>query len=337
MARLQLRKYVFIGILCVIVLIIVLNLSRAADLFSVAIRIAPGWLLIAIGLQAMTYLFAANIYRAIIRLLGYTAKLSRLYLACITVFFLNQTVPSGGVSGNAFLFKLLERMKMPQGKKVLVVVLDLMIYYTAFVVLVLFGLFYLIIHKELDKAYLAPLFLAFGLLLGVSYLFLHLAHKKSRLQKFIVFLASHLSRIRKKRLKLARLLFFVDDLFEGKQIVKQHIRRFIMPLFFQFCIFFLSALTIAALFRGFGYKAHLTIVIAGLAISLLLSMVSFIPGGLGVFEASMAFVYANLGVPTIYALIVTLLYRVISFWLPLPFGLLIYRKYEEELKPNTNK
>ena len=45
-----------------------------------------------------------------------------------------------------------------------------------------------------------------------------------------------------------------------------------------------------------------------------------IPGGVGVIESTMSGLYASLGVPNAVTVVVVLVYRVLSFWLPLLLG-----------------
>lgn len=65
---------------------------------------------------------------------------------------------------------------------------------------------------------------------------------------------------------------------------------------------------------------RLAVVAAGYALASALSLVSFIPSGLGVFEVSMTVVYHAAGVALPLASAVTLTYRVLSLWLPIPAG-----------------
>jgi len=51
-----------------------------------------------------------------------------------------------------------------------------------------------------------------------------------------------------------------------------------------------------------------------------LSMIPLTPGGLGFVEAGLAATLAAAGIGTQKALAATLLFRLVSFWLPLPIG-----------------
>ena len=61
--------------------------------------------------------------------------------------------------------------------------------------------------------------------------------------------------------------------------------------------------------------------LAGYGLPLLLGKVSFLPGRVGIVEATMAAPYDGLGVPDGVTVVVILIYRLMSFWLPLLVGL----------------
>ena len=51
-----------------------------------------------------------------------------------------------------------------------------------------------------------------------------------------------------------------------------------------------------------------------------LGLLPFTPGGLGFVEAGLAATLAVAGVPAGDALVATLVYRLLTFWLPIPLG-----------------
>ncbi|MEK7143006.1 MAG: lysylphosphatidylglycerol synthase transmembrane domain-containing protein [Patescibacteria group bacterium] len=80
-----------------------------------------------------------------------------------------------------------------------------------------------------------------------------------------------------------------------------------------FCLYFA--------FLGLGWPPHIAIVIFTYAAAKILSQISFIPGGLGVSEATLSLIFIGFGVPASTALAAVLIFRLISFWLPIPVGL----------------
>jgi uncharacterized protein (TIRG00374 family) len=67
-----------------------------------------------------------------------------------------------------------------------------------------------------------------------------------------------------------------------------------------------------------------TLVLLAFVGSAALSMVPITPGGVGFVEAGLTGLLALAGVPANEALVGTLLYRLTSYWLPLPVGLIAY-------------
>ncbi len=78
--------------------------------------------------------------------------------------------------------------------------------------------------------------------------------------------------------------------------------------------------TLYVLFVAAGYPVSLGILLAGYGLPLLLGKVSFLPGGVGIVEGTMAVLYDGLGVPNAVTVVVILAYRLISFWLPTLLG-----------------
>jgi Mg2+-importing ATPase len=79
------------------------------------------------------------------------------------------------------------------------------------------------------------------------------------------------------------------------------------------------------LIRSLGSRGHIVGVFASFMISTLLRTLSITPGGLGAFEAASTFSLKLAGVPLPVALSATLLFRGLSFWLPMLPGLLFAR------------
>lgn len=85
-----------------------------------------------------------------------------------------------------------------------------------------------------------------------------------------------------------------------------------------------------------GARPNPGLVLLAYAASQVLVMIPITPGGLGFVEAGLTGVLALAGVSAGDAVLATLTYRLVSFWLPLPGGLVSYaifrRRYRAELK-----
>ena len=63
------------------------------------------------------------------------------------------------------------------------------------------------------------------------------------------------------------------------------------------------------------------VLVAGYGVPQLVGKLTMILGGVGVVETTMVGLYAALGVPTTIAVIVVLVYRLFSFWMPTLAGI----------------
>ncbi len=80
-------------------------------------------------------------------------------------------------------------------------------------------------------------------------------------------------------------------------------------------MFDMSALFL--LFLAAGIKITLGMLLSGYALPLLLGKIAFIlPGGVGVVETSMIAIFSGMGVPPATAVIVVLVFRLLTFWIP---------------------
>jgi uncharacterized protein (TIRG00374 family) len=80
-------------------------------------------------------------------------------------------------------------------------------------------------------------------------------------------------------------------------------------------------LTLYLVFVAAGHRVSPEVLLAGYGLPLLLGKVPLLPGGVGIVESGMAAVYTSLGVPKEVAVVVILIYRLLSFWLPSVLGL----------------
>ena len=85
-------------------------------------------------------------------------------------------------------------------------------------------------------------------------------------------------------------------------------------------------LTLYLVFVASGHAVSPGVLLTGYGLPLLIGKVGFLPGGVGIVEATMTAIYVSMGVPNHVTVVVILGYRLISFWLPtlLGFPLALY-------------
>jgi uncharacterized membrane protein YbhN (UPF0104 family) len=75
-------------------------------------------------------------------------------------------------------------------------------------------------------------------------------------------------------------------------------------------------LTLYLVFIAAGHRVSPAVLLAGYGLPLLLGKAPLLPGGVGIVESTMVALYTGLGVPKEIVVVVILIYRFLSFWLP---------------------
>ncbi|MFB6454927.1 YbhN family protein [Chitinophaga sp. Hz27] len=280
------------------------------------------WLIIAIIAQLLTYLFAAIVYQILLR--SYALKreppLSELIKATLISLFFNQTVPSGGISGNTFIFRFLNRFEMPVTDIISLIVIELSCYYAALELLIVGSLLGCLALTSptphaIKVALIAGIFIF--VLLGTLML---LAGRK----KFLLKVYDKLKKIKFFRKRLS------DDLLQTAGVETKLLQHKTIPILksiiFQLLVLLADSFTVYALFLGLGTRISAFTVLLAFLCTRIIAILPISPGALIVYESSMVFFFSSLGVPVGTSIVVTLLYRLLSFWLPIPAGLVLYRE-----------
>jgi Mg2+-importing ATPase len=202
---------------------------------------------------------------------------------------------------------------MPRSVVAAAVVVDLASYYAAYVLCLAGALTYMAVHGE-GSAIIVLAAIVFGLFaVALSLTILALSGSGA------LALPRWLSRLRYVR----GILGFLEV---ADPTVTRTPRVLLEAGAYQIAIMLFDAATIWVLIRSLGANATPGGVFASFMISSLLRTIGVVPGGLGIFEATSVLTLKLVGVAIPVALSATLLFRGLSFWLPLLPGLWLSRR-----------
>lgn len=290
------------------------------------------WLAAALVAQGMTYVIAALVY---MRLLGsfnhrHIPGVCYWIQASIVALFLNQAVPSAGLSGNAFIFSFLSRKKIPAHNIVSLIIIELLSFYLAMELVVLFLLAVSFIMPQVSVFF--PSILGAGIIVFLVLFFgMSFLGKKTSLN----WLYKKLSKVRWIK-KLMESSEAVTGTTAGHRIpnawtlIGKHKKAMFIAIALQVGVMLADSFTIFSLFEGLGRDINFLYILLGLICAKIISVIPFLPGALILYESSMTYAFVSLGVPLAAAVIVTLAYRILSFWLPIPLGLILYGRLTKE-------
>jgi Mg2+-importing ATPase len=293
------------------VIIAALHFSEERELVRIAERAQPWWLGIAIILQAGTYLAQGETWRVVTRAAGIAVPSIVAFKLSLAKLFIDQAIPSGGISGTVVVATALEQRGVSRAVVMASVVVNIVSCYAAYVVTLALALLITVVGGHTNRPMIAAaiFFMVFSAVLITIALFLSGRKSAPKWLGRIPLLRNGLSLLGEADPTLARSLplIFRSGLF-------------------QLAIVLLDAATVWILIRSLGEVASPPGVFASFMVSSLLRTIGIVPGGLGVFEAASVVTLKLVGVPIPVALAATLLFRGLSFWLPMVPGLVFARE-----------
>ena len=225
--------------------------------------------------------------------------------------FIDQALPSAGISGTVVVARSLEQRGVSRAVVMATVVVDTVSYYAAYVLTLGLALVITVTRGHASPLIVAAAlcFVAYSVALTAAALVLSGRRSSGPMWlKRVPLLTDALALVGQADSRLA------------------HSRSLILASgAFQLAIFLLDAGTVWVLIRSLGDVASPTGVFASFMISSLMRTIGIIPGGLGTFEAASVVTLKLAGVPVTVALAATLLFRGLSFWLPMVPGLVFSR------------
>jgi len=286
-----------------------------------SLQVIKGMVLWAIALavvaQVLSYVGSGFLLRAIVAVVGQRLSVVRSIL--ITMAASSIGLVAGGMVGNAAAtYRWVRRSGVSAEGAMLAGWLPSLFNNGALVVIGIFGLLHLLIAHELSTLQA----IGFGLTLLVLSLVVSLVlwgvHHRSQLTTLAVRVASRWAGLRRQPYHPATTEAAVGRLFSAWDVLRAGGWR--GPALGAALSIVFDMLTLYSLFIAAGHAVSPGVLLAGYGLPLLLGKVTFLPGGVGIVEGTMAALYDGLRVPDGVTVVVILTYRVLSFWLPTLLG-----------------
>lgn len=332
--RLKLRRLLFYLISLSVIIVIYIKFSEVKEMKKVFERSDLYWLFIAGGLQALTYYFTALNYRTVLRMKGLTVSAKELYPVSLIVLFLNQALPSAGVSGQIFFIDYLRKRGLAVLDGIGRAILEISTLYSAFGIMFIVSVILLFRGGQFETHPSLKVFIYSFILVATLALMIFFALQRRGRGQFTGWIIRNFqhrfgdSKNGNNGL-LGNIKFFFNELHKNLNLrsLGTSGELFGLAIFYQLLVFGLDAATLYVLALALGFNLTWPTAIIAFSLTQFASMISFMPGALGIFEGGMTLVLITFGIKGGQALSVTLLLRALIFWLPMPIGWLLYRKY----------
>jgi glycosyltransferase 2 family protein len=329
----KLRRYLFLLIVLGLSLYFLLpQFARIEYALQVASSLSIPFVALSLGAQVLSYLGSGYLLKAVVRLAS--KPVSVVQGALITAGANSVGTLGGGVLGTTGMTYLWLRQRgVSQGAAGLGGWIPIFLNDATLAIISLIGLLTLILLNKFSSILILGFALAVLILAsGLGVLVWSLTHRE-KLMPLVMAIADFIAKFRRKPIDrqasgiaVGRLLEAWDTLLKGGW--KGPATGAALNAGFDL-------LTLAFLFLSAGHGLSLPVLIAGYGVPQLLGKLTVILGGVGVVETTMVGLYGALGVPTPVSVVVVLVYRLISFWMPTlaGIGLIPYLEHRKNTAP----
>jgi Mg2+-importing ATPase len=296
--------------------------SEAEAFVRLAREAKPLWVLAALTLQAATYLAQGEIWRTVGRMAGTPLARPLVYKLALAKLFFDQALPSAGLSGTIVVAQALEQQgTLPRSAVLAGNVVNTTSFFIAYVTALAAAV---IVLSHLGHASFV--------LVSVSILFIFFS--AALVVGMLAFSGRDVLRGRPHWLLRYRVVQNAADVMKDADLRLVHnVRLQLIASCFQLITFLLDAATLWMLIRSLGATARFSHVFASFMIANLVRTFSFIPGGLGTFEAAAVLMLKIDGVSVAVGLSTALLFRGLTFFLPMAPGLWFSRHVNRHRTP----
>ncbi|MBI2933968.1 MAG: flippase-like domain-containing protein [Chloroflexi bacterium] len=324
----KLNKHILtILILGLAVWLIIPKLVGTEEVFRVLSRATPLLLVVAFLLQVLSWSSDAFINRILLVTLGQKLRFLDLLRISSLEVFASHCLPVAGIGfsvSNIYFFK---KRGLPGQYAFLLVLIRNVFVNIAFSILFLLSLAAVPTHPSLavTGTISAIVVSLVGLMSIASSIYFYM--NKRIMVKVVQYFAARVNKLCARVLHRSvcdagKLANGLDEVYAGLELTKQ--KKGYLPIAFLSAIMYHLAGVgcLYLVFLSLGYQPPWGALLVGYFLPMFSAMIT--PGGLGLFEGLMSAIYLLYQFPRSETLMAVLIYRFLSFWLPIPLGFLSY-------------
>lgn len=333
------KLFVFI-ILFLGVVIVVFSFSELETTLFTLQKAHLRFFLLALLIQTIWFVSSGRMYQSIFHLLGVHEDVITLSRIATAANFVNVVAPTAGAGGVALFAAEARRRGHPAGKVTVAAALFLLLDQAAFLVILAMGLIVLIRRNDLNAGEISASLFLFGIAItyaSVLYVGYRSAEKLGKLLSTFVRGINWVVRLFRKENYLSeeRAHEFAHEIADGFSGLTEKPSSLIRPILWGIFNKGLLMLVLICSFLAFEVPFSAGTIIAGFSMAYLFLIVSPTPSGIGIVEGLMPIALSSLNVNWSQSVVITLIYRAVTFWFPLGVGAWAFRSlHTGERSPN---
>lgn len=289
----------------------------------------PGFIIGAIIFEALSYVGGTIMLKYVFSRLYYKIRFRDLFRLATIGNFAIHFFPVAGAGEMTILLYLFREKGLASGDTLFMFLIRAIFMYLALFVLFILSLLLVPVHPQLSaSSRIIAVIVGILVILFIIWAVDRIYHKDRfyrsgyNLFKFINFFGRIF--VKKPFIKQEKVNEIVDEVYLGFELFKKD-RKSAIGVFTGGLIYWIGdIMCLFLILYGFGYFLGPGPLIFTYAVTTFVSIISFIPGGVGVNESVSSLLLMSFGVPPSTALFSVLVYRLISFWLIIPVGFISF-------------
>lgn len=290
-------------------------------------------LLLMIPLQLINYSSYSLLYRNLFATLGAKVNFGHMFRLALELNFVNQILPSGGVSGISYFGLRARSEGISAAKATLAQFIKLIFLYLSFLPLLILGLFFLAIRGHANNLVIMVATLIITLVIVGTLLVIYVIGSRDRIKTFLTLLTKFVNRLihffRRRypeTINISKAQVAFDELHDNYEVFKKKWSNLKRPFFYTMAANATEIATLYTVYLAFGQPVNIGAVILAYAVANFAGLISVLPAGIGIYEGLMTAVLVATGIPAEVSIPVTITYRILALFMQLTPGYIFYQR-----------
>lgn len=319
------RWGIVLGVLLVALYTYAVMTAGGRDLADVLASLDPFLLALPLVATLLSYLTMSLSYAGIARAAGSSIRQRDMLRITFVANTANYVLPTGGLSGFALRMMMLQKKGVTAGRAVLISFTQTLLTNVMLVVFILYGLLHMIASGNLDAGSVAAVATVSVLLFVFLGSCLLMVYRQSA-RDFLLGKVLDLSEMVLKRLghfdglkiRLHRFFLHID---EGMEFFADRPRAMVGPLAWIFLDWVCTIAVLYAAFYSVGSGVSYSDVVIAFSVAIVVAVVSFVPGGVGVLDGTLFAMFARAEVPDEQIVLALMIFRISFYVIPVLLSL----------------
>jgi uncharacterized protein (TIRG00374 family) len=324
------RRWIPLLLFAGIAIVVITRFARAKDLVATLMRGNPWWVIVGILSHIFLFVMTAQLYVLLFALVGVESRLPQLLPIFFAGSFINAAIPAGGAGAAALYVDDARRRGQSGARAAVGTILELICELVALLPFLIYGVWFLYVQgRGVQYALMGGSFYTAYVLIIIGMLFLA--------QRKLEGLRQIMERVRQAVNRVANWLHrdpplgsdwtahTIDELAAAADAIVAQPRRLLGALAWAMLKHSVNIAGLYAFFVAFHQPVNLGVLVAGFAMGFVFFVITLVPHVIAVVEGVMLLVFTSQGIPASEAGAVIVVFRGVSFWLPVIIGFLSLR------------